>query len=152
MEALVPGYVTEQGEVLVPFDTVVGDKNKVVAVLEDPNYNNKAPVVLGPEENENEAIPKFFNPSNKQIYYSDVPPPGSIFTFDEDNEVEVSRSFRKDSSEENEEDEEDEEESVEERVQRPSLAYVQATAASGEDDEADSLGVRLRMEQARRER
>jgi len=181
VEALVPGYVTEQGEVLVPFDTVAGDKN--VAVVEDlpstkvssqPSQQhqqgvNAPPVVVIPSSSSNpeteglpeqKQIPKFFNPfMNNQIYYANEPPPGAIFTFDDDDDDQdfvdnvwtANKRARKDSSEEEEDEAQDDdstsdEDGNEERRQKPKsppLAHIKATGFTGEDDEADSLGIRL---------
>jgi hypothetical protein len=162
VEALVPGYVTSQGEVLVPFDTVA-DKEKVVAVVEDPASSQvKPPVIVTPNiENQEQKIPKFFDPTqNPQIYYANVPPPGSIFTIDDDDDDEISsppvvvtkrRLLRQDddddyddTSADDESAQDDESQSQEEEYRRPPLSHVKATAPSGEDDELDSLGIRYR--------
>lgn len=182
IEALVPGYITDQGEVLVPFDTVSGNINRPgdIAIIPDPNYKPSTllgtggvrkvkkvkkpskgtpPVVVVPKKElpVSRAVPQFFQAENEKFYYSAVPPPGSIFTFDDDSEnvpVASPKLRQDDQSSEEEEDEEDEEnddtsdesgeeeEDIEAAPPRPPLGFVKATGPSGEDDEAESLGLR----------
>jgi hypothetical protein len=102
---------------------------------------------------ESSPSPKFFQQTTGQVYYSEVPPPGSIFTFDDDKVKPTTNRLRQSDDEDSEEDEEEEEddegsseeeEEEDERLSppRPPLSFAKATAPSGEDDEADSLGVR----------
>jgi hypothetical protein len=100
---------------------------------------------------ESSPSPKFFQQTTGQVYYSEVPPPGSIFTFDDDKVKPANRLRQSDDeSEEDDDEEEDDEGSSEEEEEederlsppRPPLSFAKATAPSGEDDEADSLGVR----------
>jgi hypothetical protein len=69
IEALVPGYVTDEGEVLVPVDTVTGDQP--IAIVPDPYGQpargvalNRGPTYRGPYEEDDYETP---------YYYTDIP-------------------------------------------------------------------------------
>jgi len=68
IEALVPGYVTDQGEVLVPVDTVTGDQP--IAIVPDPYgqpargvaVNHRQPTYRGPyDESDDYETPYYFS-------------------------------------------------------------------------------------------
>ncbi|CAL8138489.1 unnamed protein product [Orchesella dallaii] len=164
IEALVPGYVTDQGEVLVPVDTVTG--SQPITIVPDP-FSRPSRIVGGPRPIPQRSIPRTpsrqvpywyrsspamnpltqqeMRPVPKQSLYSAVPPPGSIFTFDDDDEdVEEGTRLRQDGDDDDaasDEDEEDEQVSTTPRPVKVPLAAVPATGASGEDDEAEQLNL-----------
>lgn len=84
IEALVPGYVTDQGEVLVPVDTVTGDQP--IAIVPDPYgqptrgvpiQNRRVPSYRGPyEESDDYESPYYFSDIygglRRQEYYDEA--------------------------------------------------------------------------------
>jgi len=72
VEALVPGYITEQGEVLVPVDTVIGDQP--ISIVDDPSsppqrgvpFHAHAPAYGSPY-----FYPNLYRESSRQgLYYN----------------------------------------------------------------------------------
>ncbi|ODM91293.1 hypothetical protein Ocin01_15390 [Orchesella cincta] len=161
IEALVPGYVTDQGEVLVPVDTVTG--SQPITIVPDP-FSPPSRIVSGPRPIPQRSVPRTpsrqvpywyrnspafesqpeVSPHGKQTLYSAVPPPGSIFTFDDDDEDVDDSKLRQDGDDDDaasDEDEEDEQPKSTPKPVKVPLAAISATQASGEDDEIEQLNL-----------
>ncbi|CAG7817570.1 unnamed protein product [Allacma fusca] len=134
VEAFVPGYVTDQGEVLVPVDTVTGDQP--ISIVPDPYTPPSRGVSLNYYGYNAEGLPG-------RVYRQEV--------FGEEDESQ---------EDESQEDEDEEDESVKEVKEEPPkkkqvappkppkvpLHLIPASAPTNEDDELDSGHQRYRNE------
>jgi len=141
VEAFVPGYVTDQGEVLVPVDTVTGDQP--ISIVPDPYSPPSRGVPLN-----------YFGYNAAGMR----PSPGRHSLYRQDDlELEGFEAPEDEESQEDEdadEDEEDEKEEKEEKVavaakpepkRKPPLGLIPASSPTNEDDELESA-LRYRAE------
>lgn len=166
IEALVPGYVTDQGEVLVPVDTVTG--SQPITIVPDP-FSPPSRIVGGPRPIPRGSIPNTpsrqvpywyrsspvinpltqdIGPMSRQTLYTSVPPPGSIFTFDDDDDdddaddspaIIPGNRLRQESDDDDgdEEADEDEEEDDRKKKAQPQKVPLAAVPAVGNSGEDD---------------